>query len=250
MNKEKSYSIILPTLNEEGHIKDLIFDIFNIFRIYKYLFEVIVIDDNSTDNTISIIKKIQNINSNVRFVVRKNKKRSLVDSLNDGIKLSKYKNIIWMDADYSHPPKYLSFFLNTDFDVISFSRFLKESKRHFHKNVFKLKPIDLLSIIINKICNILLFKDFTDYTSGYICIKKKRLNNFKLKGYYGDYFIDLIFHCKISGFKIKELPYTERDRASGFSKTTGSKLDFIVKCYFYVFIVIKSLLKKYYIEPK
>ena len=94
MNKEKSYSIILPTLNEEGHIKDLIFDISNIFRIHKYLFEVIVIDDNSTDNTISIIKKIQNINSNIRIVVRKNKKRSLVDSLNDGIKLSKYKNII------------------------------------------------------------------------------------------------------------------------------------------------------------
>ena len=42
----------------------------------------------------------------------------------------------------------------------------------------------------------MLYKDITDYTSGFICVKKKFFNNYLLKGYYGDYFVDMIVEFK------------------------------------------------------
>ena len=102
---KNSYSIILPTFNEAGHIKKLILEIYEIFLTSNDLFEIIVVDDNSTDGTSEIISEISKSNNQVISVVRKIK--NLVDSLNEGIVLSKHKNIVWMDADYSHPPNYL-----------------------------------------------------------------------------------------------------------------------------------------------
>jgi dolichol-phosphate mannosyltransferase len=245
----KSYSVILPTLNEVGHIQKLILDISKIFNLNNTKYEIIVVDDNSSDGTIDVVKKIEFKNSNVKIFVRNDKKKNLVDSLKEGIKFSKYNYIIWLDADYSHPPEYINEFIqknnNDNYDILVFSRFLKDSKRYFSLANTNPVIIDNMSIFLNKICQILLFKDFTDYTSGYICIKKVRLNHLSLNGYYGDYFINLIVDAKINNLRIKELPYIEEARASGYSKTTSNKVNFIIKCYFYFFSVAKNLFKKF-----
>ena len=128
-NIEKSYSIILPTYNEAGHIKKLIHEIYDIFSKNDILFEIIIVDDNSSDGTINIINELCAKNKNIEKIIRYNKKSSLVNSLNEGIFHSNYENIIWMDADYSHPPKFLNHFFeqkDQEFDVIVFSRFLKD----------------------------------------------------------------------------------------------------------------------------
>ena len=92
-----------------------------------------------------------------------------------------------MDADFSHPPSYLKRIIfekeKNDFDVIVFSRFLKLSERYYDKEKSKPVLIDYLSIILNKICSRMLFKSFTDYTSGYICIKKNIFKDYRLSGY-------------------------------------------------------------------
>jgi len=246
MNKQNSYSIILPTLNEVGHIKNLILDIAKNFLDSKTVFEIIVVDDNSTDGTIEVLNNLDQ--KNLTIHVRTGKHKSLVDSLNEGIVLAKHEYIIWMDADYSHPPKYILDFININkkdnLDVIVCSRFLKDSKRYYDNENLKPVVIDLLSIYLNKICKFFLFKDFTDYTSGYICIKASIIKNIILKGYYGDYFITLIAKCKSLNKKILEIPYVENDRASGKSKTTGNKLNFIIKCFFYAV----SLCRGFYIK--
>ena len=175
MNNENSYSVILPTLNEVGHINSLIKDISNNFEKFNIKYEIIVVDDNSEDGTVEEILKINN--SRVIIHKRTNKKKSLVDSLNEGIIISNNENIIWMDADFSHPPNYIDKFINLrnvkNIDVIVCSRFLKESTRYYNIQNKKKAGIDFLSNLLNKICKIFLFSDFTDYTSGYICIKKK-----------------------------------------------------------------------------
>ena len=54
-----SFSIILPTLNESGHIIDLIDQISDIFKKKKNIFEIIVVDDNSTDKTANLVNEYQ-----------------------------------------------------------------------------------------------------------------------------------------------------------------------------------------------
>ena len=70
-----NYSIILPTLNENGHIIKLINAITKNFRGKKVKYEVIVVDDNSIDGTINTVKKESIRNNKIRFFVRKNKKK-------------------------------------------------------------------------------------------------------------------------------------------------------------------------------
>ena len=133
MNNKNSYSVILPTLNEVGHINSLISDISNNFISSKIQYEIIIVDDNSTDGTINEVKK----NQQLEIVInqRIGKKKSLVNSFNEGIEIAKYENIIWMDADYSHPPELIKKFIEinnlNDVDIIVGSRFLKESKRYY-----------------------------------------------------------------------------------------------------------------------
>ena len=246
MNNENSYSVILPTLNEVGHINSLIKDISNNFDKFNIEYEIIIVDDNSVDGTVEEILKIDD----PRIIIHKRigKKKSLVESLNEGINISKNENIIWMDADYSHPPYYIGKFIKIknekNIDVIVCSRFLKESTRYYNAQNKKKAGIDFLSNFLNKICKLFLFSDFTDYTSGFICIRKKIIKNIKLKGYYGDYFITLITKCKLANYNVLEIPFKEKERASGNSKTTGSKISLIIKCFFYLIALNKCIFKK------
>ena len=52
-----SFSVILPTLNEAGHIVQLVKSIGKILSKYKY--EIIIVDDNSTDTTPEICLKLK-----------------------------------------------------------------------------------------------------------------------------------------------------------------------------------------------
>ena len=245
MNNENSYSVILPTLNEVGHINSLIKDISKNFDKYNIEYEIIIVDDNSVDGTVEEIYNIKN--SRIIIHKRTGKKKSLVDSINEGINLSNKENIVWMDADYSHPPNYIEEFIKLkkkNLDLIFFSRFLKESTRYYDNHIKNKAGIDFLSNFLNKICKIFLFSDFTDYTSGFICIRKKIIKNIKLNGYYGDYFITLITRCKLANYNVLEIPFEEKERASGNSKTTGSKISLIIKCFFYFIALNKCIFKK------
>lgn len=243
-----SFSVILPTLNEKGHILKLIEEISNIFEINKINYEIIVVDDNSNDGTYEVIENFKKNNANVKTILRQNKKKSLPSSLNEGISLSKYENLIWMDADFQHPPKYIKNFIekSKNFDVIISSRFLEASDRYFNNNALKKEINENQSYFFNKLCRILLFRDITDYTSGYICIKKKFFNNYYLQGYYGDYFVNMIVELKIKKAKIIEIPFKDAVRASGTSKTLVTiNFKYIYTCFRYLMTLMKSFFIKF-----
>ena len=240
-----SFSVILPTLNEAGHIVQLVKSIGKVLSKHKY--EIIIVDDNSTDTTPELCLKLKKTNKKVNFISREGLKRNLAESINLGIKKSKFENIIWLDADFQHPPQYIKEFIKyqKNFDVIIFSRFLPKSKRYFTNKKFKKEINENQSIFFNNLCKFLLFSDITDYTSGFICIKKKIFNNYRLKGYYGEYFISLITHCKLEKKKIKELPYNEKARYSGTSKTLPEiSYKYLILMYKYSICLTLNIFKK------
>ena len=95
-----SVSVILPTYNESELIKLLVNHIDKLLKDRCH--EIIVVDDNSPDRTWEIVQNMKN--ENVRLI-RRMKNRGLTNSLNEGIAAAKYAYVVWMDADFSHPPE-------------------------------------------------------------------------------------------------------------------------------------------------
>ena len=94
-------SIILPTYNEEKNLEFIIPEILDLMKRKKYEnYEIIVVDDNSNDNTAKVIKKIKENTLNVIFIERK-EDNSLPLSIYEGILNSTKENIMWLDSDGS-----------------------------------------------------------------------------------------------------------------------------------------------------
>ena len=93
------FSIVIPVYNESKNIPLLINQI---YKVLKYqTFELILVDDNSTDETKNIMKNYQK--KNLKYLIRK-QERDLTKSCVFGFEKSKYKNILVMDGDLQHRP--------------------------------------------------------------------------------------------------------------------------------------------------
>ena len=63
MQNEKKFSIILPVLNEAENLKILVPKINTLFLSENYFIEIIIVDDNSTDNISEVIHNLKDLNS-------------------------------------------------------------------------------------------------------------------------------------------------------------------------------------------
>jgi len=231
-------SIIIPTYNEAGNIKSLIEKIFSALKGYKV--EIIVVDDNSPDETWKIVQKLQTKNPRIKLF-RRLGQLGLTSAYNFGISQSKGNIIGWMDADLSHPPDLLKKMITLipQYDIITASRYLPGGK-----DLRRNRLAVILSDILHYFAMLILGNSLTDYTSGYILAKKKIFDHFILKGDYGEYFIDMIDAFNQQGYKIKELPYVCRPRTQGESKTATTIFGFIKRGYKYILIIIRVWLKR------
>ena len=95
--------IVTPTYNERKNIEELLNTIFTIDSNYH----VLVVDDNSPDDTGTIVKELQSNYSNLHLLSRV-KKEGLGSAYVAGFKYAlkgNYDKIVQMDADMSHDPK-------------------------------------------------------------------------------------------------------------------------------------------------
>ncbi len=97
-------SLVIPILNEEKNILPLTKKIIQNLKKIKY--EIIFVDDSSIDNSRLKLKALKKKYKFFRPIFR-NKKQDLTQSCFDGIRRSKFENILIMDGDLQHDPKYI-----------------------------------------------------------------------------------------------------------------------------------------------
>ena len=129
-------SIILPTFNEEGNIGEMLTLIKK--NLQKINYEVIVIDDNSSDKTVEIAKSMSK-KLNVRVIVRK-KDYGLSQSVVEGFRKANGDIVCAMDSDLQHPVEILPKMLDNikNCDIVIGSRFVaggEIEKWSFHRKI-------------------------------------------------------------------------------------------------------------------
>ena len=95
MNEHSLVSIILPCFNASKYIDVALKSILN--QNYKNI-EVIVIDDGSTDNTLTILEQYSKVDSRIKLF-ENSKNKGLIYTLNKAILLANGEYIARMDAD-------------------------------------------------------------------------------------------------------------------------------------------------------
>lgn len=208
--------IVIPTLNESKNISNLIFKIAKNPNL-----QILVIDDNSTDGTINILKRLKKRFINFNFKVRKLKK-GLGSAHLDGILYAysrKFNYCLTLDADGTHNPtdihKLLSEIKKNKYEVINTSRFL-------NKKSLEGWPVLRRAITILRYFLVRFFlKTIYDSSSGFRCynIKKISIKNFrKVKNKDFFFLIEILYILQKNNYKIKDVPIKLKYRDAGKSK--------------------------------
>ena len=146
VSKKKFVSIIIPTLNEENNIKNLIIDL----KQQSYptnLFEIIIVDDNSKDNTIKIVQSFQKKMKHLKLFSSSDKKYSELKfkkkPLNVGINNAKGEIILLTDADCRVSQKWVETMSSYFTDKVGFVIGHSQLKT-FNTNQQKFEALDFL----------------------------------------------------------------------------------------------------------
>lgn len=99
-------SILIPVWNQGEKVKANFFNLENVLREVKDEYEIIFIDDGSTDNTFNILKDMHNNYCNIK-VIRLERNSGQHQALLAGFGLAGGDIIITMDADAKVPPRYI-----------------------------------------------------------------------------------------------------------------------------------------------
>jgi glycosyltransferase involved in cell wall biosynthesis len=115
-------SVVIPLLNEEESLQELHDWIAKVMQSNRYLYEIIFIDDGSTDTSWNVIEKLSQENTAVKGV-RFQKNYGKSQALDAGFDLAKGNVVITMDADLQDNPEEIpelyDLIIKEDFDLIS-----------------------------------------------------------------------------------------------------------------------------------
>jgi len=235
---KREVSVIFPTYNERDNIGPLIQET---LKHTPANTEVIVVDDNSPDLTWQVVEEMAKAQKNITLLRRIGKK-GLVSALIDGIAFSKGEIVVWSDCDFSMPPEKIKDLLQgiaRGYDLVVGSRFIQGGGKEIITGSSDSVLAFLMSRTLNCFLQTFLGQGFKDWTSGFIAIRRKVLEEIPLKGDYGEYFIDLVYRAIKLSYKVIEIPYLNKARSAGTSKTGGNFFDYIKKGWKYVWLASK-----------
>jgi len=211
-------SIILATYNERDNIREVID---GIFRSVAGEVEVIVVDDDSPDETWKLVAEM---NDKRVQLIRRVSTRGLASAFNRGIIESRGNIVGWMDADTTMPVALLPKMIDklTQYDIAVGSRYAEggSDNRHWVRT--------LSSRLINRFARLVLGYGIRDYDSGFVVLRRSVFDRVSIiPTGYGAYFMEFLYTCRRKGLSVIEVGYGFTDRTKGFSKSAPSALRFL-----------------------
>tara|TARA_E500000178_G_C17020969_1_gene755531 strand:+ start:1855 stop:2796 length:942 start_codon:yes stop_codon:yes gene_type:complete len=205
-----NFSIVVPLFNEAENINQLNLEILEAIKQLQnnnHQFEIIYIDDGSTDNTLETLKKIDN---NVKTIVLKNHfNLAQSKSILNGIEISNNNNIILLDGDLQNDPK----------DIIKMIEIYEKNENilvhGYRKNrndpfLTKVLPSKIANFIVRIFTN----SNILDHGCSLKIFDKRIIN---VNNFFGDF--HRLFAAQINKeIKIIELEVSHRPRIKGKSK--------------------------------
>ena len=205
-------SIIIPTYNEERTVIEILKKIKNNPQdLCKY--EVIVIDDGSTDQSRKLLENNKHLFDKL-LINEANKGKGY--SVKKGILNASVTHIIFQDADFEYDPadfkKFVKIFLDFNADGIIGSRFIYSNYTRSH-NILNKIGNKLLTFVFNVLYN----TTFTDIYSCYFAFKKDLLNVHELRTEGFEQHAEILCKVMRKGNKFYEVPinYNGRNYSEG-----------------------------------
>ena len=176
MQQPVDISIVIPLLNEEESILSLNSWIFKVLKTESFSFEIIYIDDGSTDNSWNAIEGLSKKNQNVRGI-RFAKNFGKSQALHAGFKSAKGKYVVTLDADLQDSPdeipKLIKNLNQGGYDLISGWK-----KKRFDSFFFKNLPSKLFNWAARRVSGIKL----NDFNCGIKIYRHEVIKNIDVHG--------------------------------------------------------------------
>lgn len=200
-------SFVIPAYNEQDSLVQLHKEIFTVAADNSYDFEVVFVDDGSTDDTWKKIESLSTANENVKAIMLRGN-HGKAAALRAGAKMATGDLIITMDADLQDDPgevpKMLTA-LTEDYDMVSGWKEVRNDP------VNKTMP----SKVFNWLVGVLTGVKLHDHNCGFKVYRREIFDEVKL---YGEMhrFVPVLAAAK--GFRVTEIPVNHRARQHGVSK--------------------------------
>lgn len=208
-------SVVIPLFNEEESLPELAAWIERVVLANDYSYEIIMIDDGSTDDSWNVIRRLRNANGNIKGIkFQRNYGKSA--ALNEGFKAAQGEVIITMDADMQDSPDEIpglrDMILNQDLDIVSGWK-----KKRYDNTLTKNIPSKLFNAAARSMSKIKLH----DFNCGLKAYKKKVVKSIEV---YGEMHRYVPVLAKWAGFrKIGEKVVEHRARKYGVTKFGWSR---------------------------
>jgi dolichol-phosphate mannosyltransferase len=208
--------VSLATYNEAGNLAPLIAE------IHKYLpqADILVIDDNSPDGTWKIAEDMGATDPRIKLLKRPGK-LGLGTATLAAMKYAmehNYDLLQNMDADFSHPPRYLPGILAgmSKYDVMIGSRYIRGGGTENWP-----LPRKVISKSVNTLVRFLFRMPVQDASGAFRCYRVSKLRQVPLdrvrsRGY--SFQQEVLFRCHKAGCKMGEYPIIFENRRAGASK--------------------------------
>lgn len=216
----KTLSVFLPALNEEDNIESTVKSALDVLKELNLDdFEIIVVDDGSTDKTPETVEKISLNESKIRLV-RHNRNRGYGSALKTGFESSKFPWVAFTDADGQFNFSEIKEFLKYTNDADLILGYRKNRADPFFRKVltYGWKMLTLILFGLN----------LKDYSCGFKLIKKKVFDeSLPLLAEEKVTQIELLVKAKNIGFRFKEIGVNHYPRR--FGVPTGASVSVLLK---------------------